>query len=134
MKNYYKVLGVEIEASNRKIRKALFSKAKYFHKNQESKQDFIELLEAYEVLNHENGRKIYNGIRDLNVERLKMPKLEKQVNLVLNLAKSGRVKGKGYSTRKFREFKDEYILLDWWDYPIFLLKLIYFVSKKNPSY
>jgi len=119
MKDYYKILQVDSEATPRKIRKSLFSIAKTCHPkivpSQANKEKFIEILEAYEVLNSETGRKLYNELRKLNSEQLSNPNLNKPLALVENLAKKGIAKGALYSKRTYVAFKEEYNMVNWWD-------------------
>ncbi len=66
MRNYYEVLNVGKNASQTEIKTSFRSLALKYHpdKNQnseESKQTFMELVEAYEVLSDEGSRKNYDS-------------------------------------------------------------------------
>jgi molecular chaperone DnaJ len=67
-KDYYKILGVNKEASSDDIKKAYRKKAKEFHPdvnkdNPEAADKFKEIAEAYEVLSDEVKRKNYDNPR-----------------------------------------------------------------------
>lgn len=71
MKNYYKVLGVDQDASSNEIQKAYRKLALQYHpdrgsNDEESIKKFKEISEAYEVLNDENKRKTYDLGGDVN--------------------------------------------------------------------
>ena len=64
--SYYKILGVDENASNRELRKAFCKLSIELHPDttsleiDEAKSKFQEVLEAYENLNNSNLRKIYD--------------------------------------------------------------------------
>jgi len=64
--SYYKILGVNENASNHELRKAFCKLSIYLHPDSTSleidvaKSKFQEVLEAYENLNNSNLRKIYD--------------------------------------------------------------------------
>ena len=64
--SYYKILGVDENASNHELRKALCKLSIELHPDttsleiDEAKSKFQEVLEAYENLNNSNLRKIYD--------------------------------------------------------------------------
>ena len=64
--SYYKILGVDENASNHELRKAFCKLSIELHPDttsleiDEAKSKFQEVLEAYENLNNSNLRKIYN--------------------------------------------------------------------------
>jgi DnaJ-class molecular chaperone len=65
MPNYYEVLGVSQDASQDEIKKSFRNLALKYHpdKNRnsdESKQKFMKIIEAYEVLSDEQSRKNYD--------------------------------------------------------------------------
>lgn len=63
-KNYYKVLGVSVEANDSEIKKAYFSKAKMYHpdvcKDKDAEEKFKEVSAAYETLKDVDSRKKYD--------------------------------------------------------------------------
>jgi molecular chaperone DnaJ len=63
-KDYYKILGVNRNASKSDIKKAYFKLAKEYHpdvnKSSNAKEKFAECNEAYETLGDENKRKVYD--------------------------------------------------------------------------
>jgi len=65
--SYYKILGVNENASNHELRKAFCKLSIELHPDttsleiEEAKTKFLEVLEAYENLNNSNLRKIYDN-------------------------------------------------------------------------
>ncbi len=72
VKDYYKTLGVEKNASPEEIKKAFRQLARKWHPDAnpnnkaESEQKFKEISEAYEVLSDENKRKVYDQTGQVN--------------------------------------------------------------------
>lgn len=65
MANYYDILGVSPDASTEEIRKSFRNLALKYHpdknkNSEESKQKFMKLVEAYEVLSDEQTRRNYD--------------------------------------------------------------------------
>jgi len=64
MDDYYKVLELNRNASLDEIRKSFRTLALRYHpdknKNSESKEKFMKILEAYETLSDENGKRNYD--------------------------------------------------------------------------
>jgi len=81
--SYYKILGVNKNASNHELRKAFCKLSIELHPDTTSleievaKSKFQEVLEAYENLNNSNLRKIYD-------EKLKEKSISKNNNKILN--------------------------------------------------
>jgi DnaJ-class molecular chaperone len=81
--SYYKILGVNENASNHELRKAFCKLSIELHPDTTSleidvaKSKFQEVLEAYENLNNSNLRKIYD-------DKLKEKSKSKNANNVLN--------------------------------------------------
>ena len=81
--SYYKILGVNENASNHELRKAFCKLSIELHPDTTSleidvaKSKFQEVLEAYENLNNSNLRKIYD-------EKIKEKSRSKNNNYVLN--------------------------------------------------
>ena len=81
--SYYKILGVDENASNHELRKAFCKLSIELHPDttsleiDDAKNKFQEVLEAYENLNNSNLRKIYD-------EKLKEKSKIKQNTKVLN--------------------------------------------------
>jgi len=81
--SYYKILGVDENASNHELRKAFCKLSIELHPDTTSleidvaKSKFQEVLEAYENLNNSNLRKIYD-------EKLKEKSRSKNATKVLN--------------------------------------------------
>ena len=72
---YYKILGVNENASNQELRKAFCKLSIELHPDttslelEEAKNKFQEVLEAYENLNNSNLRKIYDDKLKLNSKK-----------------------------------------------------------------
>ena len=81
--SYYKILGVDENASNHELRKAFCKLSIELHPDttsleiDEAKSKFQEVLEAYENLNNTNLRKIYD-------EKLKEKSINKHDTKILN--------------------------------------------------
>ncbi len=68
MPNYYEILGVTEEASPDDIKKSFRNLALKYHpdkngNSEESKQKFMRIVEAYEVLSEAHSRKSYDGVQ-----------------------------------------------------------------------
>ena len=66
MPNYYEILGVSPDASQAEIKKSFRNLALQHHpdknkNSEESKQKFMKIIEAYEVLSDEQARKNYDN-------------------------------------------------------------------------
>lgn len=66
MPNYYEILGVSPHASQAEIKKSFRNLALQHHpdknkNSEESKQKFMKIIEAYEVLSDEQARKNYDN-------------------------------------------------------------------------
>src|ERR671932_1645491 len=66
MPNYYEVLGVSQDASQDEIKRSFRNLALKYHpdknrNSEESKQKFMKIVEAYEVLSNEQARRHYDG-------------------------------------------------------------------------
>lgn len=66
MPNYYEILGVSAEATMEEIKKSFRNLALKYHpdknkNSEESKQKFMKIVEAYEVLSNDQARKTYDG-------------------------------------------------------------------------
>jgi len=73
--DYYKILGVTKESNQTQIRKAFRKLALQYHpdknkNSEESKQKFMEIVKAYEILSDEKSRERYdsNTISDKNIQ------------------------------------------------------------------
>lgn len=68
--NYYRILGVERNASEQEIKKAYRQKILHFHpdhnKAADANQRTLEIIEAYEVLKDKNRRQAYDRVLDAN--------------------------------------------------------------------
>lgn len=75
MSDYYKILGVTKESNQTQIRKAFRKLALQYHpdknkNSEESKQKFMEIVKAYEILSDEKSRERYdsNTLSDKNIQ------------------------------------------------------------------
>ena len=65
MPNYYEILGISAEATPDEIKKSFRHLALKYHpdknkNSEESKQKFMKIVEAYEVLSNDQARKTYD--------------------------------------------------------------------------
>jgi DnaJ-class molecular chaperone len=74
--DYYKILGVTKDSNQIQIRKAFRKLALQYHpdknkNSEESKQKFMEIVKAYEILSDEKSRERYdsNKVNDKNIQR-----------------------------------------------------------------
>jgi DnaJ-class molecular chaperone len=74
--DYYKILGVTKDSNQIQIRKAFRKLALQYHpdknkNSEESKQKFMEIVKAYEILSDEKSRERYdsNIVNDKNIQR-----------------------------------------------------------------
>ncbi len=75
MSDYYKILGVTKESNQTQIRKAFRKLALQYHpdknkNSEESKQKFMEIVKAYEILSDEKSRERYdsNTLSEKNIQ------------------------------------------------------------------
>ena len=76
MSDYYKILGVTKDSNQIQIRKAFRKLALQYHpdknkNSEESKQKFMEIVKAYEILSDEKTRKRYdsNTVNNKNIQK-----------------------------------------------------------------
>ena len=112
MKNYYKVLGINIEASQMDVKKAFRKLALKYHpdrnKEPNAAHKFIEVTEAYEVLRDPIKRADYDRIYKVHFDKVE-PKEEKQTEYKYReyyqeWEEFGRQKAQEYSSIPFEEF------------------------------
>ena len=122
MKDYYKILNVTRSDNAITIKKTYRKLALDLHpdinKSPDAHDKFIELNEAYQVLNDYNKRRQYDRLYDyqiLNYLPKKKATYERNHNAwetnVNNSAKKGRNRGKKYASENGRKFKRR---VDWW--------------------
>lgn len=76
MSDYYKILGVTKDSTQIQIRKAFRKLALQYHpdknkNSEESKQKFMEIVKAYEILSDEKARERYdsNTLNNKNIQK-----------------------------------------------------------------
>lgn len=76
MSDYYKILGVTKDSNQIQIRKAFRKLALQYHpdknkNSEESKQKFMEIVKAYEILSDEKARERYdsNTVNNKNIQK-----------------------------------------------------------------
>ena len=132
MKNYYEVLGLNRNVTSRQIRKKTIELGKQLHPKInhsdliDEPKDFIDVVEACEVLNEDNSRRIYDLLLD-NLNGIKSTSsisLEKHQEYINAISKRGRKRGEHYAKSKLKEFKEDYKVINWWDIPSIIQNLI----------
>jgi|AntRauTorckE5430_2_1112549.scaffolds.fasta_scaffold18597_1 alpha-galactosidase/6-phospho-beta-glucosidase family protein len=112
MKDYYKVLKIEVGVSQIDVKKAFRKLALKYHpdrnKEPNTSQKFIEVTEAYEVLRDPIKRADYNRIYSTYFERTKTRQKKeaeyKQKEYYQEWENYGRQKAQEYSSIPFEEF------------------------------
>ena len=118
MKDYYKILGLNKEASSTHIKKKTLQLGKQLHPSTkqleiiDESKDFVDIVEAFEVLYDEKSRKIYD--RFLN-SKTKSPSHDKFENYISMISHRGRKSGEKYAKSKFKVFKNDLKDFRWWD-------------------
>ncbi|CAI6335148.1 unnamed protein product [Periconia digitata] len=74
--DFYKLLGIKKDASEREIKKAYRTLSKKYHPdknpgNKEAEEKFVQVAEAYEILSEEETRKIYDQYGHEGIEQHK---------------------------------------------------------------
>ena len=76
MSDYYKILGITQDSNQIQIRKAFRKLALQYHpdknkNSEESKQKFMEIVKAYEILSDEKARERYdsNTVNNKNIQK-----------------------------------------------------------------
>lgn len=69
--NYYEILGISAEATPDEIKKSFRNLALKYHpdknrNSEDSKQKFMKIVEAYEVLSNDQARKTYDNSNSLH--------------------------------------------------------------------
>ena len=88
--SYYKILGVDENASNHELRKAFCKLLIELHpdttslESEDAKNKFQEVLEAYENLNNSNLRKVYDEKLRVNSKRPNKSNLNVSNTLVMD--------------------------------------------------
>lgn len=113
MKDYYKILGVSKTASVAELKKQFRKKALLLHPDKsgrDTKDEFIELFEAYEMLVDPKKRERY----DLIYDWIGTPTAEVNENELIKTVVAIHERGAGYA-RSFSKFNSEvifYIVID----------------------
>ncbi|ABM72861.1 DnaJ-like protein [Prochlorococcus marinus str. MIT 9515] len=87
---YYKILGVDENASNHELRKAFCKLSLELHPDttslelEDAKNKFQKVLEAYENLNNSNLRKLYDEKLQVNSQKPSKPNLNVMNTLVMD--------------------------------------------------
>ncbi|MBL1278984.1 MAG: J domain-containing protein [Fluviicola sp.] len=132
MKNYYDILGVKKNATSREIRKQCMLLASQLHPEKQhsnlldSPKQFVNIVEAYEVLYDDKCRRVYDKL--LNFEKkdglINEVQEEKYRTYISAVASRGVNKGEFYSKKKFKNFKEDYKLIAWYDITAIIQNLI----------
>lgn len=138
MKNYYEILKVKPNDKMGKIKKNLYSLSKKSHpqhsKTIDKTKNFIEYIEAFEVLENESIRRQYDILYYKKIENKNiLPNLtERQLKgyefNVSKVSKLGEIKGKEYSQKNYRKFKNDYKGFRWWQIFGLLLEFLRGIS------
>src|SRR3990172_9917075 len=100
-KDYYQILGIPKDASNQDIRKAYKELAKKHHPDKGGDQEkFKELSQAYEVLNDEEKKRIYDQFGEEGVKQGGGPNINPFAGFPLNINKKFGSQGGGPLQKK----------------------------------
>ena len=121
MKDYYYFLGISPEASDEEIKKAYRKLSLKYHPDKTDNDEFFEnrfreVREAYETLNNENSRKIYD-------QNFSLPRYQTRNNLPPFI--------KTFSANKIRVKKGDEIIINWQTQNADLVKILPFGLEKS---
>lgn len=111
MKNYYKILDVDLHDNYKKIYKNFINLAIPYHPDnnntKEALNKFLELSEAYYILEDKNLKKIYTELYEKNILKKKktIKEEEKNIQKLNEWIKKGRKVGLKYSRKPVKKFK-----------------------------
>lgn len=118
MKDYYKILGLNKEATSTQIKKRTLQLGKQLHPSTkqpeviDESKDFVDIVEAFEVLSEEKSRKIYDRLLNSKMNSPSHAKFENYIHMV---AQRGRNSGEKYAKSEFKVFKNDLKDFRWWD-------------------
>lgn len=123
MKNYYKILGINQNFTEKQIRKKTFEKGKLLHprKNKSPNYDpntFIEIIESYTVLHDKSTKEVYDWILDHEngTNELRDEALHKHYKAIELASIKGISNGKEYAKSPYWEFRDDFNSSKWWNW------------------
>ena len=118
IKDYYKILNLNNDATSTQIKRRTLQLGRQLHPSTkqpeviDESKDFVDVVEAFEVLYEEKSRKIYDRL--LN-SKTKSPSHHKFENYLQMIALRGRKSGEKYAKSKFKVFKNDLKEFHWWD-------------------
>lgn len=118
IKDYYKILNVNIDATSAQIKKRTLQLGKQLHPSTkepevlDESKDFVDVVEAFEVLYEEKSRGIYDRLLNSKNKSASHAKFENYINMI---SQRGRISGEKYAKSKFKVFKNDLKDFRWWD-------------------
>src|SRR5690242_17977237 len=105
MKDYYRILGVKVTSTTEEIKRTFRLKALKIHPDKsgrDTKEEFIELFEAYSILSDKKKRSRYNKIYDWIDDQAIAPSQETEPNEIYKIS----AQANAYA-RDFKSFQRE---------------------------
>ena len=118
MKDYYRILSLNNDATTAQIKKRTLELGKQLHPSSkepeviDESKDFVDVVEAFEVLYEVKSRKIYDRLLNSKTQSPSHHKFENYIHMI---SQRGRKSGEKYAKSKFKVFKNDLKEFRWGD-------------------